>query len=51
MVVYEYKCRVCDEEFESPSRHDVSHCGKLAKRKFSLGGISFKGEGFYSTES
>jgi predicted nucleic acid-binding Zn ribbon protein len=50
MIKYEYQCTKCDEVFETPSRNDVTHCGSAAKRKFSLGGIAFRGNGFYKTD-
>lgn len=50
MIRYEFVCNSCGTEFESPTRVDVSHCGVLAKRKYSIGGIAFRGNGFYSKD-
>lgn len=58
MPTYEYRCKVCDhewEEFQSikakPTRK-CPGCGKLkAERIISAGGgIIFKGSGFYQTD-
>lgn len=50
MVRYEFTCTKCNETFETPSRFDVTHCGVRAKRNYSIGGIAFKGSGFYSKD-
>jgi len=57
MPIYEYKCRKCDkvyEEFQSIHDKPLKYCkvcnGRLQK-VFSSVGISFKGSGFYSTDS
>ncbi len=57
MPIYEYKCRKCDkvfEEFQSIHDKPLKYCsvckGRLQKL-FSTIGISFKGSGFYVTDS
>lgn len=55
MPVYEYVCQECR------TRHDVRHgfeesagacpaCGGVLERVFHVGGIHFKGSGFYTTD-
>lgn len=57
MPIYEYKCRKCDkvfEEFQSIHDKPLKYCGICKGRLqkvFSSVGISFKGAGFYSTDS
>ncbi|HKY16673.1 MAG TPA: FmdB family zinc ribbon protein [Microthrixaceae bacterium] len=57
MPTYDYRCRGCDHEFEiqqSFSDDPLTNCpecdGELRK-VFSPVGISFKGSGFYKTDS
>ena len=58
MAVYEYSCMECDLTQEKErSIHDpepeyfCGTCGYALVRVFSPFGLSFKGGGFYSTES
>ncbi|HVA37036.1 MAG TPA: FmdB family zinc ribbon protein [Candidatus Dormibacteraeota bacterium] len=56
MPLYEYLCKECR------TRHDIRHgfneaagacpsCGGPLERVFNVGGIHFKGSGFYSTDN
>tara|TARA_B110001454_G_scaffold194571_1_gene196239 strand:- start:823 stop:999 length:177 start_codon:yes stop_codon:yes gene_type:complete len=53
MPLYEYRCD-CGNEFlqRQAINDDPMHCpcGQQAKRVYGLGGIVFKGKGFYSTD-
>ncbi len=63
MPVYEYKCKVCDEQFEVEQSFsddslttldgcDVDDSGQhQLKKVFRAVGISFKGDGFYRNDS
>lgn len=51
MPVFEYKCTVCDALYEFPTNNvDFTCCGKSVRRVYTLGGVSFKGSGFYVNE-
>lgn len=57
MPTYEYKCFVCEKQFEQfqritdPSLVECIHCGGKVKRLISGGsGLLFKGSGFYITD-
>lgn len=57
MPIYEYLCKNCNEGLidsrSSEDRDDLPECkscGSLMKRLFSTPGVSFKGNGFYSTD-
>jgi len=58
--VYEWKCSECDlvdvnESSDTPPSNvhlvNGKYCEGTFKRVYSLGGISFKGNGFYKTDS
>ena len=58
MPTYEYKCSECEERLsETRSIHDPSpehfckSCGQKMNQVISLGGITFKGSGFYRTDN
>jgi putative FmdB family regulatory protein len=57
MPTYEYRCRDCRHELEAqqsfsdPALTECPSCGGTLKKKFSSVGISFKGSGFYKTDS
>lgn len=56
MALYDYKCDTCTQTStvehpmgaNGPSRCD---CGGSLRKLFSVGGVSFKGAGFYSNDS
>ncbi len=54
MPTYSYKCENSHQKDifhgmqESPRLY--CHCGKPLKKGFGVGSVSFKGEGFYSTD-
>jgi len=55
MPVYLYSCVKCEEAkeiFKFMNDHDPQvcpDCGSPIKRVYSVGGVQFKGKGFYST--
>lgn len=55
MPVYVYSCEKCEENKEivknmsDPDPESCPDCGGNIKRVFNVGGIQFKGKGFYST--
>ena len=55
MPVYLYACEKCEDNKElvkdmnDPDLENCPDCGSNIKRIFSVGGIAFKGKGFYST--
>jgi putative FmdB family regulatory protein len=55
MPVYLYACEKCKDNKElvkgmnDPDPDLCPDCGSNIKRVFSVGGIAFKGKGFYST--
>ena len=58
MTTYEYACKKCGEQFEAvqsfsdePLKRHKGGCGGQVRRVFSAVGISFKGSGFYKTDS
>jgi putative FmdB family regulatory protein len=57
MPTYEYRCRDCGHELEvQQSFHDdplteCPSCGGDLRKRFSPVGITFKGSGFYKTDS
>src|SRR3954468_1831902 len=57
MPTYEYRCKDCRHELEAQQSFsddpltECPSCGGLLKKKFSSVGISFKGSGFYKTDS
>ncbi len=57
MPMYDYRCRDCDHEFEihqAFSDDPLTECPKCSgtlRKVFSPVGISFKGSGFYKTDS
>jgi putative FmdB family regulatory protein len=57
MPTYEYRCKDCRHELEAQQAFSddpltvCPSCGGLLKKKFSSPGISFKGSGFYKTDS
>ena len=57
MPTYEYRCKNCDHEFEvvqaftDDSLTECPECGGTLKKVFGNVGITFKGSGFYKTDS
>lgn len=57
MPIYEYRCEVCDAEFERRQSFDDPPIAKCpeghtdVRRIFSPAGIIFKGPGFYVTDN
>ena len=57
MPTYEYRCKACDHEFEvvQPFTDDAltecPECEGPLKKVFGNVGITFKGSGFYKTDS
>jgi putative FmdB family regulatory protein len=57
MPTYEYRCKNCDHEFEivqaftDASLTECPECGGVLKKVFGNVGITFKGSGFYKTDS
>ena len=57
MPTYEYRCKDCGHDLESVQGfHDeplteCPACGGTLRKKFGAVGISFKGSGFYKTDS
>ena len=55
MPVYVYSCEKCEDSKElvkgmnDPDPENCPDCGSAIKRVFGVGGIQFKGKGFYST--
>ena len=55
MPVYVYSCDTCEDNKEllkgmnDPDLESCPDCGGILKRVFNVGGIQFKGKGFYST--
>ena len=55
MPVYVYSCEKCEDNKElvkgmnDPDPESCPDCGSAIKRVFGVGGIQFKGKGFYST--
>lgn len=57
MPTYEYRCRDCSEQLEvvqaftDDNLTECGTCGGSLRKLFSAVGISFKGSGFYKTDS
>ncbi len=57
MPTYDYKCRECDHAFEiqqsftDDALTECPECGGPLRKVFGAVGISFKGSGFYKTDS
>lgn len=57
MPTYEYRCADCGEHLEAVQSFSddpltvCPACGGVLKKKFNAVGISFKGSGFYKTDS
>ena len=57
MPTYGYRCRSCGVEFDvvqrmsDPAEAGCPECGGAGKRLFFPVGITFKGQGFYKTDS
>ena len=57
MPTYEYRCKNCGEHleivqsFKDDPLTECSNCGGELRKVFSPIGISFKGSGFYKTDS
>ena len=57
MPTYEYRCKTCEHEFEivqaftDASLTECPECGGVLKKVFGNVGITFKGSGFYKTDS
>lgn len=57
-MIYEYKCGQCQIEIQversihaEASEPTCSECKVLMNRVWGLGGITFNGSGFYSTDN
>lgn len=54
MPTYSYKCEAGHQKdivhSMSESPRFYCHCGKPLKKGFGVGSISFKGQGFYTTD-
>ena len=66
MPIYEYKCPECGKTYTKKSNKDIPFCVGVygadgppdevhskttTKRVWNIGGISFKGKGFYKNDS
>jgi len=57
MPTYEYRCKDCGHEFEAVQSFtddaisECPSCGGTVKKRFGNVGISFKGSGFYKTDT
>lgn len=52
MPTYIYKCSLCEQKYDFPTNNvEYKCCNEYVVRQFTLGGISFKGSGFYSSDS
>jgi len=57
MPTYEYRCRNCGHEFEAVQSFtddpltECPRCEGPVRKRFGAVGISFKGSGFYKTDS
>ncbi|HUS60884.1 MAG TPA: zinc ribbon domain-containing protein [Acidimicrobiales bacterium] len=57
MPTYEYRCKSCDEtheaqqSFTDPPLTECPHCGGVLRKVFGNIAVSFKGSGFYKTDS
>lgn len=57
MPVYEYRCRACGHQFEIQQSFsdepltECPECGGDLRKVFTPVGITFKGSGFYKTDS
>lgn len=57
MPTYEYRCKDCGHEFEAVQSFTddaisvCPSCGGTVKKRFGNVGISFKGSGFYKTDT
>jgi putative FmdB family regulatory protein len=57
MPTYEYRCKACEHEFEAVQSFsdeplsECPNCGGPLRKLFGNVGISFKGSGFYKTDS
>lgn len=56
MALYDYKCTGCDEVFTvehamSADGPSDCYCGDKLRKMFNVGGVSFKGAGFYSNDN
>lgn len=57
MPTYEYRCKACGHTFDAYQAFtddpltECPECGGLVKKVFGNVGISFKGSGFYKTDS
>jgi putative FmdB family regulatory protein len=57
MPTYQYRCKECDHDFEVVQSftdnplEDCPECGGRLKKVYGNVGISFKGSGFYKTDS
>ena len=57
MPTYDYRCRDCDHRFEiqqsfsDDALTECPECGGALKKVFGNVGITFKGSGFYKTDS
>ena len=57
MPTYQYRCKDCEHEFEVVQSFtdepltECSECGGPLKKVYGNVGISFKGSGFYKTDS
>ena len=57
MPTYEYRCKSCErtheaqQSFTDPALTECPHCGGELKKVFGNIAVTFKGSGFYKTDS
>ena len=54
MPEYVFRCPKCHKEYDSDNPNGILLCEndlEFTKRVYTLGGISFKGSGFYKNDS
>lgn len=51
MLLYQFRCRDCRNLYEVEDKEsEIECCGSIAPRVYAVGGISFKGSGWHSTD-
>lgn len=56
MPIYAFRCRDCGEHVDVHRNfHDIyeetCRCGGVMRKVFTVGGVAFKGNGFYRTDN